>query len=125
MFLLMGPLLILVAVIPSENVYPDNDELTYADLWRAGDGYLIIAVGVIWTAFAIASFKRLPWGRYIWPMFFVGMFLYALIARPEDILAAVVWFFITRWYFFRKTNVVEYFKGDPINVAEQGAGADR
>jgi cell division protein FtsW (lipid II flippase) len=115
--LLIGPLMILAAVIPSENTYPDDEILTTADLWRSWDGPLIVVSGIILIFFAVASLKRRLWVRYVWPIFFVLMIIHAFIARPDEMhfqwMSALVWLFMSYWYFFREKRVVAYFEKAP------------
>ena len=115
--LVIGPLLILAAIIPSDNTYPNDEVLTTADLWSSWDGPLIVVSGIIVIVFAVASLKRRPWVRYVWPIFFVFMVLHAFIARPDDMhfqwMSALVWLSMSYWYFFRKRRVVAYFEPAP------------
>jgi hypothetical protein len=112
-FLVVGPLLILVAIIPAENTYEGEDALTYSELWRSWIGPGIVAFGIVLVVFAVGVFKHKPWVRCIWPIFFLAMILHAFIARPDEmhyqLIASIWWLFASSWYFFYKKKVVDYF----------------
>ena len=88
--------------------------ITRKELWSSWDGPLILISGFVMTIIALAVFRQIRLIRYLWPIYFAGMFVHACVARPEQmmeqLLASTAWLLISFWYFFRKQTVVRYFQ---------------
>ena len=113
LFLFCGPVAILAAVIPSSNADYQEHNITHQELWSSWDGLLIVVFGVVMITFSIGLLRRNRKMRFLWPIFFLSMLIYTVLAHPDDmvqqILSSVAWFFITVWYFFRCSSIVQYF----------------
>ena len=107
-------MIILAAVIPSDGSDSEGDRITHQELWSSWDGPLLVASGIIMIAFSVGLLSRNRKARYLWPAFFIGVLIHALVIRPDDmilqVISSTVWFFITLWYFFRRPTVVRYFE---------------
>jgi hypothetical protein len=121
--IILGPLVIITVLVPVDDHHLQEGSITYAELWSSGQGYLLLIAGITMIVISISIFRRAKWVRYFFPVFFFSMIPYSLIEAEGDMhfqwISAVVSVLITLWYFFRKRNVIEYFKPDPITVAEQ------
>jgi len=112
-FLFLGPVLVLMAIIPSDNRYPNDPDMGYRESWENGDSLSFVIAGVIMFIFGQASLRRMNWVRYFFPLYFLGQAIYSLVFRYPDwqllCIGSVVWIFISSWYFFKKQTVLNYF----------------
>ncbi len=119
LFLICGALCIMGALFPNR--------ITRAELWSSWDGLIILITGIVMMMFSLSVLRRIRWIRYLWPTIFAVMLVHSLIVFPEEvieqILALIVWFMISSWYFFRKKTVVHYFNQAVINKTSKAEGS--
>ena len=113
-FLVSGPLVILLAVLPGTKRIYLGRPLSYEEFWIAGGGLLVSACGLAMAGIARGIYKRRRWVRLALPLLCFSAALGELLVPFERsiyewVLAAVAVLFVF-WYFNCKHSVARYFR---------------
>ena len=121
MMLCLGPVVIILAILPFSGWEYDNKPISYAEFWSSGGGIFVTLTGIAMTILGIGFYLSQKWIRYAIPTgsFIFGAFslLVPNIGSPMQTVGAFIWVLISWWYFFKKEATVAYFTNNKI--AEQ------
>jgi len=126
MFMIFGLLCLVAALLPTSGMTYEDRPVSYQEFWRSGGGVFVVASGLAMILLAVAFYRAQHWVRYVIPLGFVVLTVYAAIrpapAFPYEWAGALFWVFFSYWYFNRKRKVVAYFSG--VSSAEPGAASN-
>jgi hypothetical protein len=117
MFMIFGPVFLAAPLIASSSWTYEDRPISYQELWLSGGGALWAGGGIVMISLAIAFYRAQLWVRYVIPLGFVAMTVFAAFRPnptfPYEWVGALLWIFCSYWYFNRKQEVVAYFVGSP------------
>lgn len=104
------PIFVLVDLLNGEslNSYLDSSNRILSN------GTHIASYWLICCFLAFGFLKRVSWTRYVIIFIYVLASLYWLIFNPisGELVSGIVGISLSYWYFFKKANVVEYFRNN-------------